>query len=282
MENCVTSVLDNIINKSKSKKIKKPNDYYNSDGLLICGNCNQPKEKNADLSAKGKGIVKFPVSCKCDDLDKQRIEQTDFEMHRDSIISKLKRISLLDTSYLRHHIDDDDNTNTKIKNAVVRYANNFDCISKKNMGILFYGDVGTGKTFYASCLANLLLDKKYIVSFANIATLSYSMLKNEEQILNYASIVDMMVIDDIGAERDTSYSIEKLYEIIDTRYRSKKPLIVTTNLSPEELKNPSDMRYKRMFDRILEICYPIKLDGNSKRKIIAKQNREWFKSLIFE
>ena len=73
-----------------------------------------------------------------------------------------------------------------------------------------------------------------------------------------------------------------IQEIIDTRYRSGKPLIVTTNLTPDELKNPTDLRYKRVYDRVLEMCFPIQVEGKSRRQEKAQNKREQFKSLILE
>ena len=64
----------------------------------------------------------------------------------------------------------------------------------------------------------------------------------------------LLVIDDLGVERNTEYAMEQMFTVIDSRYRSKKPLIVTTNLKLEEIKNPPDLAHARIYDRILERC----------------------------
>ena len=51
----------------------------------------------------------------------------------------------------------------------------------------------------------------------------------------------LLVVDDLGVERNTEYAMEQIFIVIDSRYRSKKPLIVTTNLKLEEIKNPLDL-----------------------------------------
>lgn len=53
----------------------------------------------------------------------------------------------------------------------------------------------------------------------------------------------LLIIDDLGAERGTDYSLERVYDIIDSRYRSNKPIILTTNLTMEQMKNCEDIRY---------------------------------------
>lgn len=76
----------------------------------------------------------------------------------------------------------------------------------------------------------------------------------------------LLIIDDLGAERGTDYSLERVYDIIDSRYRSNKPIILTTNLTMEQMKNCEDIRYNRIYDRIFEMCYPVKVNGLSWRK----------------
>ena len=82
----------------------------------------------------------------------------------------------------------------------------------------------------------------------------------------------LLVIDDFGMERGTEYALEQIYNIIDSRYRSRKPLIVTTNLTLTELKNPQDTTHARIYDRLLELCTPIACTGPSMRTR-AKQCR---------
>ena len=73
-------------------------------------------------------------------------------------------------------------------------------------------------------------------------------------------------IDDLGAERGTDFTLEKVYDIIDSRYRSGKPAIFTTNLTMGQMKECTDIRYNRIYDRIFEMCYPVKFSGLSWRK----------------
>ena len=94
--------------------------------------------------------------------------------------------------------------------------------------------------------------------------------------LNRLNRAKLLIIDDLGAERGTDFALEKVYDIIDSRYRAKLPVILTTNLSMDELKQATDIRYARIYDRIFEMCYPLEFVGRSWRK--AEANRR-FKEL---
>jgi len=82
-------------------------------------------------------------------------------------------------------------------------------------------------------------------------------------------------------ERDTSYSTEQVYNVIDTRSRSGMPLIITTNLSMDDLKNPPSLGHARIYDRVLEMCpIRLKLVGESRRTTIANERRDKAKKLL--
>ena len=72
----------------------------------------------------------------------------------------------------------------------------------------------------------------------------------------------------------TEYGLEQVYNVIDSRYRSRKPLIVTTNLSLTELQNPQDTAHARIYDRVLEMClaYPLYRRELPKETAQAKLN----------
>jgi len=82
----------------------------------------------------------------------------------------------------------------------------------------------------------------------------------------------LLIIDDLGMERSTEFALEQVFNVIDTRYRSKKPLIVTTNLTLNELKNPCGLVRSRIYDRILEVCVPLKINSQNIRAINCEAN----------
>ena len=74
--------------------------------------------------------------------------------------------------------------------------------------------------------------------------------------------------------------LEIVYNVIDARYRAKLPLIVTTNLTREELMHPADIRYQRIFSRLFEMCTPIEIAGKDRRKEALKNDIAATKQLL--
>ena len=90
----------------------------------------------------------------------------------------------------------------------------------------------------------------------------------------------LLIIDDFGMERGTEYGLEQVYNVIDSRYRSGKPLIVTTNLSLDELNNPPDTAHKRIYDRVTEMCTPVCFSGVNFRREKAQEKMERLRKLL--
>ena len=88
------------------------------------------------------------------------------------------------------------------------------------------------------------------------------------------------IIDDFGMERGTEYGLEQVYNVIDSRYRSRKPLIVTTNLTLDSLQNPLDTAHARIYDRLLEMCAPILFTGENFRRETAQAKLNRLKELM--
>ena len=87
---------------------------------------------------------------------------------------------------------------------------------------------------------------------------------------------------DFGMERGTDYGLEQVFHVIDTRYRSNKPLIATTNRPLDELKKPTDTAHSRIYDRLLSMCVPIRFTGVNFRQETAKRKMETMKKLLAE
>ena len=141
--------------------------------------------------------------------------------------------------------------------------------ARKNIGLLLFGDVGTGKSFLAGCIANALLEQDVPVLMTNFPTILNRMTglfgSDRADFLASLNAYDLLILDDLGAERGTEYALEQVFAVIDARYRSRKPLVVTTNLTLDALKHPDDLAHARIYDRILEICAPILFGGENLR-----------------
>lgn len=87
--------------------------------------------------------------------------------------------------------------------------------------------------------------------------------------------VELLILDDLGMERDTAYALEQVYNVINARSLKGKPTIMTTNMSIEQLNNEKEsLIYQRIYSRVLEMCIPILLKGEDIRKKIHKKKMD--------
>ncbi len=123
-----------------------------------------------------------------------------------------------------------------------------------------------GKSYAAACVCNALLDQGIpccMTSFGRILAMDW---EDRARFLSRLGRYELLVLDDLGAERDTEFSQETLFSVVDERYRAAKPLIVTTNLGLPELKHPESLAKSRVYDRLLEICGPVLCQGENFRQ----------------
>ena len=156
-------------------------------------------------------------------------------------------------------------------------------MKEKNIGLLIWGDVGCGKSFLAGAIANALIDQEVRVKMTNFTAILNdlsSTFEGRNEYLNRLCSYPLLIIDDFGMERGTEYGLEQVYSVIDGRYRSKKPLIVTTNLTLTELRSAADTAHKRIYDRVLDMCVPIFCKGESFRKHAAEDKLTEMKRVI--
>jgi len=249
------------------------NDYINqSDGLLYCGNCNTPKQKRNELLTFLNDTT-FPINCKC------QSEQLQFDIEQRKIIEKvnhirnLRKTGIPDKRLQSYTFENDDGSCSNISKART-YIDNWNEMYETNTGLILWGDVGVGKTYFASCIVNALIDNEVscmMINFAHILNKLGRLYPDER--IEYIREFDkykLLVIDDFGMERDTAYVMEQLYLVINSRYLSRQPLIVTTNLTLNELMNPTDMLHSRIYSRVTEMCMPIWFGGEDIRLKKAK------------
>lgn len=261
-------------------------DYRDDEGMLRCGVCHERKERILPpslLTGWKEKRVRCICQCQVEEMERKAEEERQREiMER---IEELKNSSLMDCKLkdVRLKNFEKDKDNEKIYRLASEYVKRFDEMYKKHQGILFYGEVGTGKSFVAACIANELLDRRIPVimtSFVKILQVVQGYQEEETNLVNRFNEACLLIIDDLGAERATSYALEKVYNVIDSRYRSGKPLILTTNMSIKEMQENTDMSYKRIYDRIFEMCFPVKIQGRSWREKEAERRFDEMKKLM--
>ena len=240
-------------------------DYIGNDDLLYCGKCNTRKEARYMFMNK---VMKVHVMCDCarDAYEKDKADRERRE--RIMEIQRRKATCIQDRGLIECTFANDDGSLSQIASAK-KYVETWKERKVNNDGLLLWGDVGTGKTFYAACIANALIEQGTSVLMTNFSKIlnQLSGMFSEDKNNFIASMMQysLLIIDDFGIERNTEYALEQVYNIIDERYKTKLPLIVTTNLSLSTLKNPEDTAHKRIYDRVLAMCVPVKFVGENHR-----------------
>ena len=255
---------------------ERPGDYRNSQGLLVCGRCKSLRQKIMLISNPSTGDPErktgliVPIQCKCEIAEGKKSFQDRADAKNADRIKKLKSASLMDEKLMSASFDNfmKNPYNERGFKLCTSYAERFSQMMDKNQGLLLWGGVGTGKSYAAACIANKLMENGVPVvmtSFVKLLEIIQT-TGQESAILSNLNAAKLVIFDDLGAERGTDYSLEKVYNIVDSRYRKKLPMILTTNLTIEQMKSEQDIRYSRIYDRIFEVCYPMQFTGPSWRK----------------
>ena len=257
-------------------------DYTGEDGLLYCGKCHTPKEA---YFAEGKtcfGRDRHPTDCDCQRAAREKQQAAESRQKHLEKVEDLKRRGFTDPAMRNWTFEHDNGRNPQTETARF-YVESWETMQTENIGYLFWGGVGTGKSYLAACIANALMEKEVAVCMTNFATILNDLAASFESRNEYISRVcsyPLLILDDFGMERGTEYGLEQVYNVIDSRYRSRKPLIVTTNLTLEELQHPEDTAHARIYDRLLEMCSPLCFTGENLRKAAAQGKMEQLKRLL--
>lgn len=260
----------------------EPEDYTGEDGLLYCGKCRKPKEAYFPEGKTLFGLDRHPAECDCQRAQRMEREAAERQRRHLDTVEDLKRRGFSDTAMRDWTFENDNGQNPQTATAH-KYAQKWETMREKNMGLLFWGGVGTGKSYLAGCIANALMENEIPVCMTNFAAILNDLAASFEGRNEYISRLcryPLLILDDFGMERDTAYGLEQVYSVIDSRYRSRRPLIVTTNLTLQEIQNPPDTAHARIYDRLLEMCAPVRFTGGNFRRGMAKSKLEQLKSLM--
>ena len=258
----IETAMDKMADGISARVPVSENEYMGEDGLLHCGIC----KKNVQTKIKFLGKEKT-VRCICD-CKRKELEAFE-EKERQQEKERKRKSCFAETNMAAWTFENDDRKNAKISDAMIRYAERFPDFRKMGKGLLLYGSVGTGKTYYAACIANKLIDDGYSVVMTNFARLTNTIqgkFDGKQEFIDSLNRYSLLIIDDLGAERKSEFMQEMVFNIIDSRYRSGLPFIITTNLTAEEIKKNQDIGYSRIYDRILERCFPVAVTGDSRRR----------------
>lgn len=277
-----TNLIETMVRNASRDNHYEEGDYIGEDGLLICGKCHTPKQ--CRFIAKWDGKEKKPYTpCDCArerrDAEEQARRAQDLRIE----VNRLRKLGFPDAEMADWTFARDDGTNKTASGIAHRYVDNFTEMKKHGKGLLFYGPVGSGKTFLAAAIANELISQGrpcMVTNFARITNTIQGMFEGKQRYLDDFNKLDLLVIDDLSAERDTPFMNEMIFNIIDSRYRSGKPLILTTNLSKEELMNQPNADRQRIYSRLVEMCFPVEVKNIDRRKKKAQEDSTDLRSLL--
>lgn len=272
--------FDLLIERAQETANIGEGDYLGEDNLYYCGKCHTRKQTAVTLFGKNR-VVPCICKCKAEEIkaEEEAIRQREFF----NKVMQMRRAGFPEDAMKEWTFANDDGSNPKLTKAMQNFVEHFQTFKEDGKGLLLFGSVGTGKTYLAACVANALIDKGIpclVTNFARIANEVQGKFDGRQQYYDNLNSFPLLVIDDLSAERKTEYMQEIVFNVIDSRYRAKLPIIITTNLTRDELQKPADLTNQRIFSRLFEMCTPLELSGNDRRRKALREDIGKAKQLL--
>ncbi|WP_242954805.1 ATP-binding protein [Clostridium massiliodielmoense] len=265
----------------KKSKMTELGSRYSEKDIIRCPICGDPINKIVKMHF---GEILVPVNCRC---KSEKIRQREIKEQNNEKQTRLKRIlsnSMMNEKFKKCTLENWDHAigNEKLFKIANYYINNFKKMKEENKGLLIHGEPGNGKTYSAACIANKLLAKQIPTTCIGAVALIERIEKSKKlwgdeagifTVLNTLQNADLLIIDDLGTEPDIPWTRSMLYQIIEKRNSSELPIIITTNIRIDELKERYDYR---TYSRLTEMCSFIGNTGNDIRKIKGREKTSNF------
>ena len=277
----LTNIIDTIGARAARQYSETEGDYRDEDGLLMCGKCHTQKEY---VLTKRDGTTRT-VRCACECSVARNAREAEEKRKRDRMryLDSMRRTGFPDAEMRKWTFAESDHADPKTENVARKYSSNFNAMREKGIGLLLCGSVGTGKSFLAAAIANELIDQGtpcLMTNFSRIISRVSEKFGGDQKYLDDLNRFDLLIIDDLGAERDSEFTWEKVMNVIDARYRAGLPIIITTNLTMKQLSDPSDIRRQRVYSRLREMCVFLEVQGKDRRGKKMQDKMASVKSLL--
>jgi len=263
--------------------------------LIRCGTCGCPVQYDVVILDIKRRV---PIKCPCQQQKaaKEAAAENEYNLRRK--LDKFRAYSLMDDRFAESTFENwvirDDNR--ELLNLGKQYCQNWETMLANNRGLLMHGVPGNGKTFFTFAIANELYRQGIAVMAISVSRIldiirdSYDSFGDQgASIMHTISEASLLILDDLGVEYKTQWAYEKLYTIIDIRYRAKKPTIITTNLEIDKSKNIDELRDSlaiidartrqydtshRIYNRIVQMCAFFSIKGESWRTQKGEENKK--------
>ena len=257
-------IIDGLENAAARNAKGRDGDYV-KDGLLYCGKCNTPKQCVVEFGGR---VIKPYCMCKCEVEEEERLKEESRVRERMQRVDRMRRTGFPDSEMREWTFANDDGKDAMTMAAMKRYVDKFPQMLEAGTGLMLYGNVGSGKSFAAACIANSLIESGtpcLMTNFQRIVSKLQDGFSGKQEYIDGLQRFDLLIIDDFATERKTEYMTEQVTAVIDARYRSKLPLIVTTNINPRELMSADGIGEQRIYSRIMDMCVPVAFNGCDRR-----------------
>lgn len=307
----LSKMIDGLEKRAADRIKAEQGDYIGNDGLLVCGKCHTPKQTRCQMpwgevtpmclckcAAERRDQEERRIKCESLELEyrhQQRNGLTDFELLcwidrnntveseklKEERLAILKRLCFEEEKLLSWNFENAENC--KAIEIARNYVENFGKMKEDGKGLLFFGKTGIGKSFAGACIANALTDRGIpclMTNFAKIRNTVQGLFEGREEYFKSFNKFQLLVIDDLFAEGKTEYMQEIVYAVINTRSEAGLPLIITSNITSEEIKHPADISSQRIFSRLYQMCLPIEVKGEDYRREQLKADFTEYKDLL--
>lgn len=249
--------------------------YIGEDGLKHCSICDGALEARIPWPW---GSKMESIMCRCQidkynaDMAALKTDETSLQILRYTSINRKLNPWISDATFKK------DNGSQPKLSFCKEYAKNFEDKLKRGSGMILLGSCGTGKSFGAACILNAVLAQGYralMISIEKIAEQAEEAgFDRKGEYFDDLMNIPLLIIDDLGTARETEYMMEITNRVISDRDKSMKPLIVTTNITYDEIKNPRTDDWARIWSRINARAIPINFSGTDKRSEAAAKLRD--------
>lgn len=271
-------LLTEVLEKSNQMDLDSPcNDIYNIPNCRACG------EAIGIAVKMSFGTKVYPRACRCRREAYVRQHKEDINRERQTRLKQVITNSMMSSSFRKCTLENWNHKlgNEKLYNIARYYISRFPQMKAENRGILVHGEPGNGKTYFSACIANYLLDRSLPVICVGAIALTERIWQSKRawgdggafKVLNALENADLLIIDDLGTEEDNKWTRAMIYQIIEKRNSINLPVIITTNITINELKERYD---DRTYSRLASMCSFIENKGKDIRKIQGKEKTDRF------